>query len=59
MDARNVLARGDGRLMVLLGVEDLIVVDTPDALLVAHRERTQEVKRVIAELRRRKLTEYI
>jgi len=59
MDARNVLARGDQRLMVLLGVEDLIVVDTPDALLIANRGRTQEVKRVIAELRRRKLTGYI
>ena len=53
------LARGDSRLMVLLGVEDLIVVDTADALLIAHRARTQDVKSVIAELRRRKLTEYI
>lgn len=59
MDARNVLARGDQRLMVLLGVEDLIVVDTPDALLIANRGRTQEVKSIIAELRRRKLTGYI
>jgi mannose-1-phosphate guanylyltransferase/mannose-6-phosphate isomerase len=59
MDSRQVLARGDERLMVLLGVEDLIVVDTPDALLIAIRERTQDVKRVIAELRRRKLTGYI
>jgi mannose-1-phosphate guanylyltransferase len=59
MDSRQVLARGEERLMVLLGVEDLIVVDTPDALLIANRERTQDVKRVIAELRRRKLTGYI
>ncbi len=59
MDSKQVLARGDTRLMVLLGVEDLIVVDTADALLIAHRARTQDVKRVIAELRRRKLTDYI
>jgi mannose-1-phosphate guanylyltransferase len=59
MDSKQVLARGDKRLMVLLGVEDLIVVDTPDALLVANRARTQEVKRIIAELRRRRLTGYI
>jgi mannose-1-phosphate guanylyltransferase/mannose-6-phosphate isomerase len=59
MDSKQVLARGDQRLMVLLGVEDLIVVDTPDALLVANRARTQDVKRVIAELRRRRLTGYI
>ena len=59
MDSKQVLARGDQRLMVLLGVEDLIVVDTPDALLVAHRGRTQDVKGVIRELRRRRLTSYI
>ncbi len=59
IDSKNVLARGDQRLMVLLGLEDVIVVDTPDALLVANRERTQEVKHVIAELRRRRLTQYI
>jgi mannose-1-phosphate guanylyltransferase len=59
IDSKNILARGDQRLMVLLGVEDVIVVDTPDALLVANRERSQEVKRVIAELRHRRLTRYI
>jgi hypothetical protein len=59
MDSKQVLARGDQRLMVLLGVEDLIVVDTPDALLVANRARTQDVKGVIKELRRRRLTSYI
>ncbi len=37
MDTREVLAHGDKRLMVLLGVEDLIVVDTADALLIANR----------------------
>ncbi|HKD68211.1 MAG TPA: sugar phosphate nucleotidyltransferase [Candidatus Binataceae bacterium] len=59
MDSKQVLARGGQRLMVLLGVEDLIVVDTPDALLVANRSRTQDVKGVVKELRRRRLTGYI
>jgi len=59
MDSRQVLARGDRRLMVLLGVEDLVVIDTPDALLVANRARTQDVKKVVGELRRRRLTGYI
>jgi mannose-1-phosphate guanylyltransferase len=59
MDSKQVLARGDQRLMVLLGVEDLIVVDTPDALLIANRARTQEVKQIIKELRRRRLTDYL
>jgi hypothetical protein len=59
IDSKQVLVRGERRLMVLLGVEDLIVVDTADALLIANRERTQDVKRVLAELRRRKLTDFI
>jgi mannose-1-phosphate guanylyltransferase len=32
-----------GRLVALLGVKDLVVVDTPDALLIAHRHRAQDV----------------
>jgi len=32
-----------GKLVALLGVKDLIVVDTPDALVVANRKRAQEV----------------
>ena len=53
--SRHVLAeasRGDscgrpGKFVALLGVEDLIVVDTPDALLVARRDRAQEVGRIV------------
>ena len=45
--------------MVLLGVEDLIVVDTADALPIAHRARTQDVRRVIDELRRRGMKDYV
>ena len=35
------------RLVALVGVEDLIVVDTPDALLVAHRSKAQDVRAVV------------
>jgi len=34
----------------LLGVKDLIVVDTPDALLIAHRSRAQEVGELVKRL---------
>ncbi len=40
-----------GRLVAALGVHDMIIVDTPDALLVVPRERAQEVKRLVDELR--------
>ena len=38
---------GSGRLVSLLGVDDLIVVDMPDTLLVTTRARSQEVKRLV------------
>ena len=41
MDTKQVLARRDKPLMVLLGVEDLIVVDTADALLIANRAHAE------------------
>ena len=44
-----VVASG-GRTVVTLGVEDVVVVDTPDAVLVTTRERCQDVKSVVATL---------
>ena len=43
-----------GKLVALLGVKDLIVVDTPDALLIADRNRAQEVGAIVKELENRK-----
>jgi mannose-1-phosphate guanylyltransferase len=48
----------DGKLVALLGVNNLVVVDTPDALLIADRSRAQEVGDIVKELeaqRRHKL----
>ena len=60
LDCDGVLARGaDKRLMVLLGVKDLVVVDTGDALLVASRESSQNLRRVVDELDRRRLDRYL
>ncbi|EKF74410.1 mannose-6-phosphate isomerase [Alcanivorax hongdengensis A-11-3] len=56
-NSRNSLAMSDSRLVALLGVEDLVVVDTPDAILVAHKSQAQEVKRVTDTLRARKRPE--
>ena len=58
-DAGGCLAYGGGKLVALLGVQDLIVVETPDALLVCSRERAQEVKGIVGELERRGLTNYL
>jgi mannose-1-phosphate guanylyltransferase/mannose-6-phosphate isomerase len=50
-DCRNTLAWGDGRLVALLGLEDVVVVDTADAVLVAHKDRVQDVKGIVAKLK--------
>lgn len=52
-DTRNTLVYGQDRLVATLGIEDLVVVDTDDAVLVAHRERTQEVKQIAGQLKER------
>jgi mannose-1-phosphate guanylyltransferase len=59
LDTSGVIARGGKRLMVLLGVSDLVAVDTGDAILIARRSQSQEVRRVPEELARRHLTRYL
>ncbi len=51
IDTRNTLAWSERRLIALIGLDDLVVVDTDDALLVAHRERVQDVKHIVARLK--------
>jgi mannose-1-phosphate guanylyltransferase / mannose-6-phosphate isomerase len=53
VDVENCYLRGEDRLIGAVGVENLIVIDTPDALLVAARERAQDVKQIFAELKAR------
>jgi len=57
--SRGCVVDSPERLVALLGVEDLIVVDTPDALLVCRLDRAQDVRRVVAELERRGLGRYL
>ncbi|HZP45020.1 MAG TPA: mannose-1-phosphate guanylyltransferase [Candidatus Binataceae bacterium] len=59
LHSSGVLARGGKRLMVLLGVEDLVAIDTEDALLIAHKSRSQEVGQVLDELKRRGLHSFL
>jgi mannose-1-phosphate guanylyltransferase len=49
-DSRNCYLRSEHRLVVGLGVEDLVVVETDDVVLVAHRDRAQDVKTVVGLL---------
>jgi mannose-1-phosphate guanylyltransferase/mannose-6-phosphate isomerase len=48
--SRNCYLRSEHRLVVGLGVDDLVVVETDDVVLVAHRDRAQEVKAIVGRL---------
>lgn len=58
-DTRGSLVFGDRRLVATLGVEDLIIVDTDDALLVADRSRSQDVREVVEDLKRANRSEHM
>ena len=51
LDTTNSLVRSSGRLVVVIGMNDLIVVDTKDALLVTDRKHAQQVKLVVEKLK--------
>jgi mannose-1-phosphate guanylyltransferase len=51
--AKNCLVHAGDRLVVLLGVEDAVVVDTPDALLVGDLKRSQEIRELVEELKKK------
>ncbi|MCS3808258.1 mannose-1-phosphate guanylyltransferase/mannose-6-phosphate isomerase [Xanthomonas sp. 4461] len=50
VDCRNTYAYGS-RLIAMVGLEDVVVVETPDAVLVGHRDRIQEVKDVVGQIK--------
>ncbi|MCB1184198.1 mannose-1-phosphate guanylyltransferase [bacterium] len=50
IDATGNIVRGERRLVALLGVDDLIIIDTDDALLVCRKADAQRIKEVIARL---------
>ena len=51
VDAENTFIRAEGRMVAAVGTRNLIIIDTPDALLVADRDRTQDVKKVVEQLK--------
>ncbi|MGH8128168.1 MAG: mannose-1-phosphate guanylyltransferase/mannose-6-phosphate isomerase [Gammaproteobacteria bacterium] len=53
IDTSNCFVRGtDRRLVAVLGMEDIVIVDTPDAVLVAPRARVQEVKKLVDKIKK-------
>ena len=58
--SNNLIHSEDGKLVVTVGVDDLIIIDNRDALLVCKKDKSQKVKEVVEELKRKKdsRTEY-
>ncbi len=52
-------ASSEGRLVSLVGVSDLVVVETADSILVAHKDRSQEVKKIVEQLKSEQRSEYL
>jgi mannose-1-phosphate guanylyltransferase/mannose-6-phosphate isomerase len=57
-DSRNTLVHASGRLVTTLGVDNVVVVETADAVLVADRERSQDVKKLVSRLDKDRRTEH-
>lgn len=57
-DSKNTLVNATSRLVSLVGVENLIVVETPDAVLVADKTRSQDVKHIVTQLQKAKREEH-
>ena len=51
-NAKNSYVHADHRLVTLLGVENLVVVETSDAVLVAHKDASQDVKKIVDHLKK-------
>jgi mannose-1-phosphate guanylyltransferase / mannose-6-phosphate isomerase len=51
LDTQNCIVHTEGRLVAVVGVEDLVVVTTPDAVLVLPRERAEDVKKLVGLLK--------
>ena len=61
VEAKNslIFSENPGKLVAVVGVDDLVVVDTPDALLVMRKSKDQDVKKVIEEMKARGETSHL
>lgn len=57
-NSKNCFVHSDGRFVATVGLEDVVVVDTKDALLVAARDSVQDVKAIVSELKKADRSEF-
>jgi mannose-1-phosphate guanylyltransferase/mannose-6-phosphate isomerase len=56
---RDSLVRSESRLVALIGVDNLVVIETDDAVLVAHKDKVQQVKAVVDHLKKKGRSEHL
>ena len=59
VDTRNTVIQGEKKLIAAVGIEDLIIIDTEDALLVCDKNSAGDIKKVIENLKICNRTEYL
>jgi mannose-1-phosphate guanylyltransferase/mannose-6-phosphate isomerase len=58
-DVQNCYVRAEHRLVAAVGVKDLMIVETSDAVLVTHKDRSQDVKKIVDTLKAKQRDEYL
>jgi mannose-1-phosphate guanylyltransferase/mannose-6-phosphate isomerase len=56
---KNSLVRAESRIVAVVGLDDVVVVETNDAVLVAHKDQVQRVKQVVEHLKSKERTEHL
>lgn len=59
LDTKRCIIESNGKLIATLGIEDLIIVDTEDVTLICSKDKAQEVKLLLKELRAQKMEKYL
>jgi len=57
VDTQNTLVISDNKLVATVGVQDLVIVNTKDAVLVAHKDKSQQIKAIVNELKKQNRSE--
>lgn len=58
LESKNITVFGKNRLIACIGLENLIIIDTPDALLVLRKDKSEEVKKIVQILKKNNRQEY-
>lgn len=59
IDSQDNFIHGEGRMIASVGINNLFIIDTPDALLISHRDRSQDVSHIVKELKNTKHDSYL